>query len=36
MQGFEFNTVGRLVNGTGSSLELAGECRKLGVQRPCW
>jgi alcohol dehydrogenase len=34
MQGFEFNTVGRLVNGTGSSLELASECRKLGVQRP--
>lgn len=34
MQGFEFNTVGRLVNGSGSSLELAGECRKLGIGKP--
>ena len=34
MQGFEFNTVGRLVNGPGSALELAPECRRLGIQRP--
>ena len=34
MQGFEFNTVGRLVNGSGSALELATECRKLGVLKP--
>ncbi|MDH3994796.1 MAG: iron-containing alcohol dehydrogenase, partial [Gammaproteobacteria bacterium] len=34
MQGFEFNTVGRLVNGSGSALELAAECRKLGVLKP--
>ena len=34
MQGFEFNTVGRLVNGAGSALELATECRSLGIQRP--
>ncbi len=34
MQGFEFNTVGRLVNGSGSALELAGECRRLDVKRP--
>jgi alcohol dehydrogenase len=34
MQGFEFNTVSRLVNGSGSSLELAAELRRLQVERP--
>ena len=34
MQGFEFNTVGRLVNGPGSALELAVELRRLQVERP--
>jgi alcohol dehydrogenase len=34
MQGFEFNTVGRLINGPGSALELAAECRRLGIRRP--
>ena len=34
MQGFEFNTVGRLVNGSGSALELAIECQRLGIHRP--
>ncbi len=34
MQGFEFNTVGRIVSGSGSALELAEECRHLGVNQP--
>ena len=34
MQGFEFNTVARIINGSGSSLELAAELRRLGVSRP--
>ena len=34
MQGFEFNTVGRIVNGAGSALALADELRQLGVTRP--
>ena len=34
MQGFEFNTVGRLVNGPGSALALAAECLRLGIRRP--
>lgn len=34
MQGFEFNTVARIVSGSGSALELADECRRLGVNRP--
>lgn len=34
MQGFEFNTVARIVSGAGSALELATECRRLGVRRP--
>jgi len=34
MQGFEFNTVGRIINGSGSSLELANQCRRLGISRP--
>ncbi|MAT94940.1 MAG: alcohol dehydrogenase [Halioglobus sp.] len=34
MQGFEFNTVGRIVSGAGSALALAGELRQLGVSRP--
>jgi alcohol dehydrogenase class IV len=34
MQGFEFNTVARIVSGAGRALELASECHRLGVQRP--
>ena len=34
MQGFEFNTVGKVVCGAGSALELAGQCQRLGVSRP--
>lgn len=34
MQRFEFNTVARIINGAGSALELADECRRLGVSRP--
>jgi alcohol dehydrogenase class IV len=34
MQGFEFNTVARIISGSGSALELADECRRLGVNRP--
>ncbi|GAB5451394.1 MAG: iron-containing alcohol dehydrogenase [Halioglobus sp.] len=34
MQGFEFNTVGRIVNGLDASLALAEELRQLGVARP--
>jgi alcohol dehydrogenase len=34
MQGFEFNTVARIINGSGSALELAHQCRQLGVRRP--
>ena len=34
MQGFEFNTVARIINGCGSALELANVCRRLGVARP--
>ncbi len=34
MQGFEFNTVARLVSGAGSALELAEQCRRLQVRRP--
>ncbi len=34
MQGFEFNTVRRIVNGGGRALQLAEECRRLGVARP--
>lgn len=34
MQGFEFNTVGKLVVGGGSSLELDRQCQYLGVARP--
>lgn len=34
MQGFEFNTVARLVCGAGSALELAGHCQRLGLARP--
>jgi alcohol dehydrogenase len=34
MQGFEFNTVARLINGSGSALELATQCRRLGIDRP--
>jgi alcohol dehydrogenase len=34
MQGFEFNTVARIVSGSGSALQLADECRRLGVNRP--
>ena len=34
MQGFEFNTVGRIINGLDSSMQLAAQCRLLGVARP--
>jgi alcohol dehydrogenase class IV len=34
MQRFEFNTVARIINGAGAALELADECRRLGVTRP--
>ena len=34
MQGFEFNTVGRIINGLGSAMQLAAQCRQLGVERP--
>ena len=34
MQGFEFNTVGRLISGSGSAMELSQECRRLNVSRP--
>jgi alcohol dehydrogenase class IV len=34
MQSFEFNTVARIINGVGSALELAEQCRQLGVTRP--
>ncbi|MFT4518330.1 MAG: alcohol dehydrogenase class IV [Halioglobus sp.] len=34
MQGFEFNTVGRIINGLDSSLALAAQCQQLGVTRP--
>jgi alcohol dehydrogenase class IV len=34
VQGFEFNTVRRIVNGPGASLQLAGELNNLGVARP--
>jgi alcohol dehydrogenase len=34
VQGFEFNTVRQIVNGCGSALQLAGQCRRLGFSRP--
>jgi alcohol dehydrogenase class IV len=34
VQGFEFNTVKRIINGLDSSLALAAELRQLGVTRP--
>lgn len=34
MQGFEFNTVARLVSGAGSALELGEQCRRLRITRP--
>ena len=34
MQGFEFNTVARIVSGRDSALQLAGECARLGISRP--
>lgn len=34
MQGFEFNTVRRIINGAGSALQLADQCRRLGIARP--
>jgi alcohol dehydrogenase len=34
MQGFEFNTVGRIISGSGSAMELAGQCQRLGITRP--
>ena len=34
MQGFEFNTVARIISGAGSALQLADQCRRLGISRP--
>lgn len=34
MQSFEFNTVGRIVSGSGKAMELAQECQALGITRP--
>ena len=34
MQGFEFNTVRQIINGSGSALQLANQCRSLGISRP--
>ncbi len=34
MQGFEFNTVKRIISGAGSSLQLAEQCRHAGIARP--
>ena len=34
MQSFEFNTVARIIVGVGSALQLAGQCRPLGITRP--
>ena len=34
MQSFEFTAVARIINGVGSALELAAQCRRLGVERP--
>jgi alcohol dehydrogenase class IV len=34
MQGFEFNTVAKIVSGSGSALELAQHCQRLGISRP--
>lgn len=34
MQGFEFNTVRRIISGAGSALQLAEQCRRLGIARP--
>jgi alcohol dehydrogenase class IV len=34
MQGFEFNTVGRIISGPDTSLNLADQCRALGIARP--
>jgi alcohol dehydrogenase class IV len=34
MQGFEFNTVRQIINGSGSALQLVNQCRSLGITRP--
>lgn len=34
MQGFEFNTVRRIVSGAGSALQLSDQCQSLGITRP--
>ena len=34
MQGFEFNTVKRIISGAGSALQLADQCAALGITRP--
>lgn len=34
MQGFEFNTVKRIISGAGSALQLADQCRSLGIGKP--
>jgi alcohol dehydrogenase len=34
VQGFEFNTVRQIINGCGSALQLASQCRHQGISRP--
>ena len=34
MQGFEFNSVGKIINGFGSALEVAGQLSRLRVEKP--
>ena len=34
MQSFEFTAVARIINGVGSALELAAQCRRLGIEHP--
>lgn len=34
MQSFEFTAVARIINGVGSALELAAQCRRLDIERP--
>ena len=34
MQGFEFNTVRRIISGAGSALQLSDQCQSLGITRP--
>ena len=36
MQGFEFNTVRRIINGSGSAWQLANQCRAWVSAGRCW